>query len=471
MVLEWGITGKYQQTMPKTKILVVEDEPGYAEYLKHYCEERDLRCRTIASGDAAQQAVLEDEYDLVFLDQRLPDGEGTEVLRRLKDVRKELPIIIMTAFGHVQTAVQAIKAGALDYIAKEELTPEILDLTIAAALERSGLKVENARLRKEVEEKYSFHNIVGKSDAIRDVFQRVLRISPFSSTVLITGESGTGKEVIARLIHLNSRTRNQMFVTVNCAAIPETLLESELFGYAKGAFSGAVKSKRGLFEEAHGGTLLLDEIGELPLSLQVKLLRVLQEGKIRRLGDIGEVTVDVRIIAATSRNLQQDVKDGTFREDLFYRLNIIPIHMPPLRDRAEDIPLLVHHFLNKLSGGKSEVDVSPEAMQCLMQYKWPGNVRELQNIIERAVVLSDSNCLTAESLPDEVRRNAASFRIAIPEEQLSIKQTLAELVPQIEQELILRALKRTNNNRTHAARLLEISHRSLLYKLKEYNCA
>jgi two-component system response regulator AtoC len=288
---------------------------------------------------------------------------------------------------------------------------------------------------------------------------------------MITGESGTGKEVIARLIHLHSRVKNNPFVTVNCAAIPETLLESELFGYVKGAFSGAARTKHGLFEEANGGTILLDEIGEMPPSLQVKFLRVLQEGKIRRLGDTGEISVDVRVIAATSRTLSDEVQAGRFREDLFYRLNIIPIVMPPLRERAEDIPLLVHYFLKKLNHGSEPTDVSAEAMQVLMAYSWPGNVRELQNIVERAVVLSDSNTIALDSLPPELRKVGDSFHVQIPEEQLSIKRTLSELVPRVEQELINRALKKTNNNRTHAARLLEISHRSLLYKLKEYHCA
>ncbi len=415
--------------------------------------------------------VRDEDYDLVMLDQRLPDADGVELLGRLREIRRELPTIIMTAYGYVGKAVQAMKAGALDYIAKEELTPELLDLTIAAALERSELRSENARLRREVEEKHSFHNVVGKSAGMRDIFHKVMRIAPFGSTVLITGESGTGKEVIARMIHLHSKARNHPFVTINCAAIPETLLESELFGFARGAFSGAVKSKRGLFEEAHGGTLLLDEIGELPLSLQVKLLRVLQEGKLRRLGDTGETTVDVRIIAATSRNLQQAVKDGVFREDLFYRLNIIPIVMPPLRERQEDIPLLIHHFLQKQTKGQMVIDVDSDAMQCLVRYSWPGNVRELQNIVERAVVLSDSHHITLASLPEEIQHVTNAFRVQIPDEQLSIKRTLSELVPRIEQELIVRALKRTHNNRTHAARLLEISHRSLLYKLKEYNCS
>jgi two-component system, NtrC family, response regulator AtoC len=388
----------------------------------------------------------------------------------MRAANHDVPIVMMTAYGFIQNAVKAIQSGAFDYVAKEDLAPDVIDVLVGKAMERRDLQTENTRLRQEVADRYSFDNVVGKSQAMREVLQKVVRIAPFNSTVLIYGESGTGKEVIARLIHLHSRVRNHPFVTINCAAIPENLLESELFGYVKGAFSGAVRTKRGLFEEATGGTILLDEIGELPVPLQVKLLRVLQEGKLRRLGDISEITVDVRTIAATSRNLAVEVQAGRFREDLYYRLNIIPIVMPPLRERPEDIPLLIHHFLKKLLAGREPMDVSPAAMQVLMNYSWPGNVRELQNLVERAMVLSESNTITEETLPVEMKRSDGNFRVQIPDEQLSIKQTLAELIPCVEQELIARALKLTNNNRTRAARLLEISHRSLLYKLKEYHC-
>jgi two-component system, NtrC family, response regulator AtoC len=451
-------------------ILVVEDEAGYRDFLKQHFEEQGYKAVVAADGPQAVEAFSEEEFDLVFLDYRLPARDGVDILRQLKTVNRDTPVVIMTAYGQIQNAVEAMKAGAFDFVAKEDLTADMIELLVARALEQKQLRAENERLRREVAERYSFDNVVGKSQVMRDIFQKVTRIAPFNSTVLITGESGTGKEVISRLIHLHSRVRNQPFVTVNCGAIPETLLESELFGYVKGAFSGATRTKKGLFEEAHGGSLLLDEIGELPLSLQVKLLRVLQEGKLRRLGDTGEITVDVRIIAATSKTLANEVRNGRFREDLFYRLNIIPIVMPPLRERSEDIPLLVHYFLKKLTEGRDPVDVSLDAMQLLVNYAWPGNVRELQNLVERAIVLSDSNTITADALPVELRRGLEEFHVEIPDEQLSIKQALAELVPRIERELITRALKLTNNNRTRAARLLEISHRSLLYKLKEYNC-
>jgi len=457
--------------MGKEKILVVEDEGGYRSFLQEHLQEEGYSVVSAADGASALQAFTDDVFDLALVDLRLPGMDGVELLRQLKLINKETPVIMMTAYGFVQNAVQAIKSGAYDYVAKEELTPDVLNLVVGSALEQNRLRQENTRLRTEVADKYSFDNVVGKSPIMREILQKVKRIAPFSSTVLISGESGTGKEVVARLVHLQSRAQHHPFVTVNCAAIPETLLESELFGYVKGAFTGAVRTKRGLFEEANGGTLLLDEIGELPLSLQVKLLRVLQEGKIRRLGDVVEIHVEVRVIAATSRNLAVEVQAGRFREDLFYRLNIIPIAMPPLRERVEDIPLLVHFFLKKLSTEGETVDVAADAMQVLMNYSWPGNVRELQNIIERGLVLSDTSTITVDSLPAELRDANEFFRLHIPDEQLSIKQTLSQLVPRVEQELITRALKRTNNNRTRAARLLEISHRSLLYKLKEYHCA
>jgi two-component system response regulator AtoC len=457
--------------MSHVKILIVEDEQDYRDYLKQHLEEQGHGVTAATDGATALEAFSAEEYDLVLLDHRLPGKDGVEVLKQLKAVNRDTPVVMMTAYGYVQNAVQAMRSGALDYVAKEDLGPDVLDLIVTHALEQRALRAENERLRQEVADRYSFDNVVGRSAIMREIFQKVVRIAPFNSTVLLSGESGTGKEVIARLIHLHSRVRNQPFVTINCAAIPETLLESELFGYTKGAFSGAVRTKRGLFEEANGGTILLDEIGELPTLLQVKLLRVLQEGKLRRLGDTGEISVEVRIIAATSRNLATEVRAGRFREDLFYRLNIIPMHMPPLRERPEDIPLLVHHFLKKLADGRGPVDVTAEAMQMLMKFPWPGNVRELQNIVERAVVLSDSNVITVDSLPQELRRTTEDFKVQIPEEQLSIKQTLAELVPRVEKELIQRALRLTSNNRTRAARLLEISHRSLLYKLKEYHCS
>ncbi|MBU0691181.1 sigma 54-interacting transcriptional regulator [bacterium] len=313
-------------------------------------------------------------------------------------------------------------------------------------------------------------NFIGESAVMQRVITQILRIAPHRSTVLITGESGTGKEQVARLIHLNSDVRNERMVTLNCAAVPETLLESELFGHTKGAFSGASKTKPGIFEEAHDGTLLLDEISEFPLMLQAKLLRVLQAGKFRRLGEVEERHTEVRVIATSSRAMEKEVAAGRFREDLFYRLNIFPIHVPPLRERKDDIPGLARLFIRIFCRDREPLKISDEMLAKLQDYHWPGNVRELQNKIERAVVLADSEYIQV-SLPDEQElENESSFSLDIPDERVSIKQTLAELIPEVEKELIRRALRETQNNRTRAARLLEISHRSLLYKLKEYNC-
>jgi two-component system response regulator AtoC len=455
--------------MPKDRILVVEDESEYSDYLTGQLEERGFAVSAARSGQAALELFTDEEFDLVLLDLRLPGMDGLDVLRQLKGLAPETQIVMMTAYGLVQSAVEAIKSGAFDYITKETLNPDTLNLTVTKALEQRRLKRENTQLRAEINRKYTFENIVGKSRVMREVFGKVERIAPFKSTVLIYGESGTGKEMIAKAIHLHSPLSERAFVTINCGAIPETLLESELFGHVKGSFTGALRTKKGLFEEADGGTIFLDEIGELPLRLQVKLLRALQEHAIRRVGDTSEIAIDVRIIAATSRDLLRDVREGRFREDLFYRLNIIPITLPPLRERSDDIPLLIHHFLRKYAKDRGVIDVKPDAMQLLVQYSWPGNVRELENIMERAVVLSDSNIITAHVLPPELKRAAEEFHVHIPEDCLSIKRTLKTLVSGVERELIRRALERTSNNRTRAAKLLEISHRSLLYKLKEMN--
>ncbi|MBU1936134.1 sigma-54 dependent transcriptional regulator [bacterium] len=453
--------------MLKEKILVVEDEGSYREYLTSHLEETGFSVSAASDGASALDMFTDEEFDLVLLDLRLPGTDGLDVLKQFKDYSPETQIVMMTAYGLVQSAVEAIKRGAFDYITKENLNPDMLNLTVRKALEQRRLKRENEQLRAEIGQKYTFENIIGKSKAMRDVFQKIQRIAPFKSTILITGESGTGKEMISRAIYLNSPHYNRTFVAVNCGAIPEMLLESELFGHVKGSFTGAIRTKKGLFEEADGGTIFLDEISELPLNLQVKLLRVLQDQKIRRIGDTTEILIDVRVIAATSRDLYRDAREGRFREDLFYRLNIIPVSLPPLRERTEDVPLLVNHFLRKYMAEQEGIGVSPEAMQQLMQYRWPGNVRELENIIERAVVLSDSKTLTPQALPPELQHIGEDFHVQVPEECLSIKQTLKTLVPAVEQELIRRALKQTSNNRTRAARLLEISHRSLLYKLKE----
>jgi two-component system response regulator AtoC len=372
----------------------------------------------------------------------------------------------MSAYGTVDIAIEAIKLGAYDYISKPFKPDEVI-LTLKKAEERELLRRENELLRKEVKKEYSFENIISKNKQMQKIFEVITKVAQYKSTILITGESGTGKELVARALHYNSDRAQNAFVAVNCGAIPENLLESELFGHAKGAFTDAIRTKKGLFEEADGGTLFLDEIGELPPQLQVKLLRVLQEGEIRRIGESKPIQVDVRIVAATVKDLVKEVNEGRFRDDLFYRLNVLPIHIPPLRERNEDIPLLTAHFIRKYGEvmSKNVVGIDSRALEALMDYKWYGNVRELENTIERAIVLADRENIEVENLPLEIQ----NFQEEIPleplaEEEYSIKKSSRFL----EMNLIKKALKKTKGNHTHAAKLLEISHRALLYKIKEY---
>jgi two-component system response regulator AtoC len=364
--------------------------------------------------------------------------------------------------------VEAMKLGAYDYVAKPFRLDEII-LTIGKVLESRMLRDENIRLKRELAGKYTFHDIITKNDAMHKIFQTIKKVSGYSTGVLIMGESGTGKELIARAIHYESSLQSGPFVPVNLAAIPENLLESELFGHVKGAFTDAVRDKPGLFEEAHRGTLFLDEIGELPVSLQVKLLRVLQEGEVRRVGATGAIKVSVRIIAATARDLEREMKNGTFRDDLYWRLNVISLKLPPLRERTEDIPLLVQHFVERFNEklGLAAKGIDREALSVLMSYRWPGNIRELENCVERAMILSDSETIRPSDLPHQVlgatpsRGPAATFSPS----SLSIK----EATKSIEKRLIVDALAQTGGNLTKASKLLEISYRALLYKIKEYN--
>jgi two-component system response regulator AtoC len=399
----------------------------------------------------------------------MPRIDGLEFTRRCREVAPETAVIIMTGFGNTALAVEALRAGAYDYMSKP-FGPDELLLTLRKIEERERLRSENAALKSVITQKYTFSNIVAESASMQAIFETVKRLANFSTTVLITGESGTGKELLAQAIHHNSPRRGKPFVAINCGAIPENLIESELFGHKKGAFTDATRDKKGLFEEANGGTLFLDEIGELPQHLQVKLLRTLQEREIRRVGDEQPIPIDVRVVAATLRDLEDDVDRGRFRDDLFYRLNVVSIHIPPLRERPEDIPVLVEHFVEKHNKrlGLDVRQIEPEALRCLMHAPWRGNVRELENCVERAIVLSDSGRIDVASLTPQVRAVGEAVVpraiAALSDDNLSIKQRSREL----EIALITRALKKTGGNRTHAAKILEISHRALLYKLKEY---
>ena len=451
--------------IPK-RVLVVDDEENFRHMLSVILKKEGYDVEAASNGEEALQKVTLSPYDQVLCDIRMPKMDGLDFLNEAKKAGVDATIIMMSAYGTVDIAIEAIKLGAYDYISKPFKPDEVI-LTLKKAEERERLRRENELLRKEVKKEYSFENIISKNKQMQKMFEVITKVAQYKSTILITGESGTGKELVARALHYNTDRAQNPFVAVNCGAIPENLLESELFGHAKGAFTDAIRTKKGLFEEADGGTLFLDEIGELPPQLQVKLLRVLQEGEIRRIGESKPIQVDVRIVAATVKDLVKEVNEGRFRDDLFYRINVLPIHIPPLRERNEDVPLLTAHFIRKYSQAMSKnvVGIDSRALEALMNYKWYGNVRELENTIERAIVLTDRENIEMENLPLEIQ----NFQEEIPleplaEEEYSIKKSSRFL----EMNLIKKALKKTKGNHTHASKLLEISHRALLYKIKEY---
>jgi two-component system response regulator AtoC len=451
--------------IPK-RILIVDDEENFRHMLSVILVKEGYEVETASNGEEGLQKALTSPFDQVLCDIRMPRMDGLEFLKELQKTAMEATIIVMSAYGTVDIAIEAMKLGAYDYISKPFKPDEII-LTLRKAEEREQLRRENQLLRREVAKEYSFENIVSKNEKMQKLFDVIKKVAQYKSTVLISGESGTGKELVARALHYNSERSQNPFIPVNCGAIPENLLESELFGHAKGAFTDAIRTKKGLFEEADGGTLFLDEIGELPGPLQVKLLRVLQEGEIRRIGESKSIKVDVRIVVATVKDLTKEVNEGRFREDLFYRLNVLPIHIPPLRERKEDIPLLTHHFINKYnqSMNKNVAGIDYGALEALMNHKWYGNVRELENTIERAIVLADKDNIELENLPIEIQEFKEEFQLEpSPDEEYSIKKASKTL----EINLINKALRKTKGNHTHAARLLEISHRALLYKIKEY---
>lgn len=458
---------------PKTdpfqlRILIIDDDQEVRTSLQTVLETLGYATHTAATGEEGLSAIQREQFDLVLCDLRLPGASGLDVL---KHKASAVPVILMTAYGNADIATQAARGGAFDYISKP-INPDDLIFTLRKFEDFERLKRENEALKASLSEKYSFKNIVAQSESFKNVFETIKRLSPFNTTVMITGESGTGKELLARAIHESSPRRGKPFIAINCGAIPENLMESELFGHKKGAFTDASRDKKGLFEEASGGTLFLDEVGELPLHLQVKLLRALQEQTIRRVGDEQSIPIDVRLISATLRNLENDAQEGRFREDLLYRLNVVSIHLSPLRERVEDISLLIEHFLQKHSKrlGIPAKKVGADVMKVLLEYEWRGNARELENCIERALVLSQEDQIGLESLPEQVtrahtkRQQRASTESTVQDDNLSIKQKTSAL----EIDLIQRALAKTGGNRTHAAKILEISHRALLYKLKEY---
>jgi two-component system, NtrC family, response regulator AtoC len=448
------------------KILVVEDELGLRQVLKILLESKNYEVVLAEDGEKGLKFGLnDDDIDLVITDVKLPKLNGLDLLKKLIKQKKDLTIIVMSAYGSIDMAVESMKAGAYHFLTKP-FKKDVLIHVISKAEERFQLISENKILKEKLKGGVKIKGIIGKSQVITDILVKLKRVAKFKSTVLITGESGTGKELIARGIHSFS-DGTPPFIAVNCGAIPESLMESELFGYMKGTFTGAVNDKTGLFEEAHKGTLFLDEIGELPLNLQVKLLRVLQDGKIRPLGSTIEKEVDVRIIAATSRDLKQEVKNSTFREDLYYRLNVVPVELPSLRERVVDIPLLVEHFLEKaaVKFGIDKKSISHKAILKMQRYAWPGNIRELENLIERLTILVEHDEIDEKDLLFENQDNFKLSDKILAENVFSVKKTMQV----VEKILIKRALEKTGGKKGKAADLLEISKRALLYKMKEYD--
>ena len=448
------------------RILIVDDEQSMRELLSILLRKEGYEVVTAENGANALKAVQREIFDLVITDLKMPQFDGMALLRSVKDVSPDTIVIIITAFGTTEGAERARDLGAYDYIGKPFNNDEI-KLVIHNALEKRHLRKENILLKREIESRAGFEFFIGKSEAMERIFALIRQVADTKSTVLITGESGTGKELVARALHTHSSRKNNPFVTVNCGALPETLLESELFGYMKGAFTGAASNKQGLFEAANGGTIFLDEISATTPALQIKLLRVLQEREFKRVGGTADIKVDVRILAASNSNLQQEVSKGLFREDLYYRLNVIPIHLPPLRERKDDIPLLINYFLKNISSGREPKKITPEAMNRLLKYRWPGNVRELENAIERLNILASGDTIRIEHIPESISINqpcSELIPLEIPEAGINLEQ----LLQNAEKTLLFKALDRSGGVKTEAARLLGLSFRSFRHRLQKY---
>lgn len=455
----------------KSRVLVVDDEESIREFLEIMLRKEGFEVTCAEDGQKALETIKKKSFDLVISDLQMPNMTGIELLRHVKDQYPDILFMMITAFGTTETAVEAMKLGAYDYITKPFKIDEVR-ININNALRSKNLEVENRTLKKELTKEYSFQNLVGNSETMHRIYEMIRRVAQTPTNVLVTGESGTGKEMVAKAIHFNGPLKDRPFVTVNCGAIPESLMESEMFGHKKGSFTGAVADKAGLFEVADQGTLFLDEVGELPLTIQVKLLRAIQERVIRRVGATEDTKIEVRIIAATNRDLEDMVKKGTFRQDLFYRLNVINIKTPSLRERPEDVALLANHFLKKYNErlGKSIGGISAEAMDMLKKYDYPGNVRELENIIERTVALEGGATILPESLPPFVntpsgRKLASTHEIQITEEGLDLDKVMG----QMEKELLIKAIHAAGGVKKKAAKLLNITFRSMRYRVEKYS--
>ncbi len=450
-------------------ILVVDDESNYLTVMEALLGEAGYEVLTAQSGPEALKIVGGTDLDLVLTDMKMPKMSGIELLAELHRLYPELPVVIMTAYGTVEKAVRAMKEGAFDYLLKPFKNEEVL-VTIAKALEHRHLILKNRFLTEELAKRYGFPDIVVKSQAMQEILALVKRVAQSKATVLVTGESGTGKELVARAIHQVSGRASKSFVSVNCAALTETLLESELFGHERGAFTHAVAMRKGRFELADGGTLFMDEVAEMSPALQVKLLRVLQEMEFERVGGARTIKVDVRMVAASNRDLKEEVEAGRFREDLFYRLNVVHLHIPPLRRRPEDIPLLTAHFINKYvqENLRDKVRITPEAEKLLLQYPWPGNVRELENVMERAVILCSDNLITPQDLPGELAPPPEEAKLDI-NRFIPLHTPLTEALEAIEEQMIRRALELSGQVQVRAAEMLGITKSLLQYKLKKYH--
>ena len=447
----------------KAKILVVDDESSHRQMIKAVLSAEGYEIREAADGNQAVKAVEEKFHDLILMDIRMPGLSGIEALQKIKDISPGIPVIIMTAYASVNTAIDALKSGAYDYLTKP-LDIEELKILVAKALQFQKLEQENIYLKEQLNNRFDFSSIIGRSPSMKQLFETMALVAPSEAGVLIVGESGTGKELIANAIHQNSSRAQRPFIKVNCAALPETLLESELFGHEKGAFTGATARKQGRFQLAHNSSILLDEIGEMSPTTQAKILRVLQEREFEPIGSTQTIRVDTRVIAATNKNLEEEIKKGRFREDLFYRINVVTIAVPPLRERREDIPLLADFFLKRFAEKNRRVinGFTPRAMDLFMRYDWSGNVRELENVVERAVIMARGEMIT----PMEFPKNLKELDVELKEPNLDLSP--GRSLKEVEKEMILRTLAETDGNRTHAANILGISRRTLQLKLKEY---
>lgn len=445
------------------KILIVDDETAHCQMLEVVLKAEKYATQRAQDGQSAIEAVKERFYDLILMDIRMNRVGGIEALEKIKEISPDIPIIMMTAYGSVDTAVQAMRSGAYDYLTKP-LDIDELKILVAKALRHHQLEKENIFLKEQLGSRFDFSNIIGRSRAMKELLETVAMVAPSEATVLILGESGTGKELIANAIHQNSPRSNHPFIKVNCAALPETLLESELFGHEKGAFTGAVSRRQGRFHLAHKGSILLDEIAEMSMATQSKILRVLQEREFEPIGSSETVKVDTRIITATNKNLQEEVKANRFREDLYYRINVVNLNVPSLRDRREDIPLLVDFFLKRYAkkNHRNLKGFTPKAMDLLMRYDWPGNIRELENVVERSVIMMRGDFITPDEFPGVLKSLDPEY------EQISAEMLSGKSLKEMEKAMIMRTLQETDGNRTRAAEILGISRRTLQLKLKEY---